>query len=272
MLKHRILTALVLIPLFVFLVLALDAKQFCVFTGILVFWCAWEWSTLMGLTSLPSKIVYPFVMIVLLAMTLYFLSKHWVSVPQLLVPAFGWWLLATLLVTCYPRLGNCWGRGLLLRGLMGVMVLIPCWVALNFIHALPKGPWKLLFLFVLIWAADSGAYFAGKQWGKHKLHPVVSPGKTWEGCFGGLLMSLCVAAIGMFIFQIPRDTWVPMFFLVVLTVSFSVVCDLFESMLKRQVGVKDSGKTLPGHGGILDRIDSLTAAAPLFALGMIFLF
>src|SRR5207302_1283767 len=126
-------------------------------------------------------------------------------------------------------------------------------------------------LLILIWAADTGAYFAGRAFGKHKLLPNVSPGKTWEGFFGAMLMTVIVMGFVVYFLNIPPNNWVPLFLLGFVTVIFSILGDLFESMLKRQAGIKDSGKILPGHGGILDRIDSLTSAAPIFALGVIML-
>src|SRR6185437_4002556 len=180
MLKQRIFTALILIPLFVTLVLTLSEKHFAALTGIIVFWCAWEWSGLLGMKSFSQKIVYPLIVIALLLTTLYVLSTHFISVPQLLYAAFVWWLIASVLVVLYPRYSGLWGKGILIRGLMGFMVLIPCWVALNYIRMTPHGTYMILSLFVLVWGADSGAYFAGKLWGKNKLMPEVSPGKTWQ--------------------------------------------------------------------------------------------
>lgn len=267
MLKQRIFTALILIPLFVTLVLSLPPKYFSVLTGCIVFWCAWEWSGLMGMKSLPKVIVYPFIVILSLAIILYLFSCHIISVPQVLYAAFAWWLIAGVLVVFYPRISGVWGKGVMIRALMGLMVLIPCWVALNFIRLFSHGAYIVLLLLVLIWGADSGAYFAGKKWGKNKLMPQVSPGKTWQGLFGALITSVFIVMIAAVVFGIPNTMWISLLLLAFITVLFSVLGDLFESMLKRKAGIKDSGTLLPGHGGILDRIDSLTAAAPIFALG-----
>jgi phosphatidate cytidylyltransferase len=130
-----------------------------------------------------------------------------------------------------------------------------------------EGPLLLLFLLVLIWVADSGAYFAGHRWGKRKLAPVISPGKSWEGVYGALVgASLCGAVLAWYQQDEAGALWlIPVS---VVTVAISVVGDLFESILKRRMDMKDSGNLLPGHGGMLDRIDSLTAAAPVFALGL----
>jgi phosphatidate cytidylyltransferase len=151
--------------------------------------------------------------------------------------------------------------------LAGLLTLIPAWVALMNLHSTPDyGPRYALFLLLLIWIADSGAYFVGRRWGRTKLAPRISPGKTWEGVVGALTVTLAVAGAGAVSLGVRR--WGAFILICVITVSFSVVGDLPESMLKRQYHTKDSGHLLPGHGGILDRVDSLTAAAPIFLLGL----
>ncbi|MCG8434327.1 MAG: phosphatidate cytidylyltransferase, partial [Gammaproteobacteria bacterium] len=148
----------------------------------------------------------------------------------------------------------------------GVLALVPCWAAITALHdRQPQGWQLLLFLLVLIWAADIGAYFAGKAWGKNKLAPNISPGKTWEGVFGGLAASLAAALLANYWLGFPLLIILP---LVVILVALSVVGDLSESMLKRQAHIKDSGSLFPGHGGVLDRLDSLLATAPMFLLGL----
>jgi len=153
----------------------------------------------------------------------------------------------------------------------GPFVLLPAWLALVRLHAQGPtldGPQLLTFLLLLVVAADVGAYFAGRAFGKHKLAPRVSPGKTWEGVAGGLAGASLLALAGALWFELPLPRFV---LLCVLVVMISVVGDLAESLFKRHAGVKDSGSILPGHGGILDRIDSLTAAGPCFVLGMDYL-
>ncbi len=157
------------------------------------------------------------------------------------------------------RIGNLVLGGLLLAG---------AWVAVVGLHRASEGPALVLFLFVLIWLADSGAYFAGRAFGRHKLSPAVSPGKTWEGAAGGLagaLLAALVLVLGGFAGALPLAAFVALSLLVALV---SIGGDLWESRLKREAGVKDSGSLLPGHGGMLDRIDSLIAAAPVYALGV----
>ncbi|HSW69615.1 MAG TPA: phosphatidate cytidylyltransferase [Gammaproteobacteria bacterium] len=255
----RILTAIVLIPVFILLVLKLSPKAFCLFTAIIVLWAAWEWSFLMGVKQLKYSFIYPVILLFLL------IGSMWLYIPGIIIGSFVWWLLALLLVIFYPKFTHTWSKSITIRGLMGWMVLIPCWLAINFIRNIPEsGVYILLFLFVLIWGADSGAYFAGKLWGKTKIAPEVSPGKTWEGLAGALVVTLIITVATLYWVQASHRLWLFACLITIVTVLFSVVGDLFESMLKRNEGLKDSGRLIPGHGGILDRIDSLTAAAPVF--------
>lgn len=258
----RILTALVLIPIFILLLFTLSPKAFCLITGLIVVWAAWEWSFLMGVKKLKYSFIYPAIMFFLLifSMGLY--------IPGVIIGAFIWWLLALLLVAYYPNLSQVWSKSIVIRGLMGCMTLIPCWLAINFIRNISDtGIYVLLFLFVLIWGADSGAYFAGRLWGKTQLAPNVSPGKTRQGLWGALAITLLITSAALYWIRAPYKIALFACMVTMITVLFSVVGDLFESMLKRNEGLKDSGRLLPGHGGILDRIDSLTAAAPVFLFG-----
>ena len=260
MLKKRILTAIVLLPIFILLVLTLSSHAFYFLTALIVLGGAWEWSFFMEIKRFSYRWVYLFLMGLALWIAYLF------PLAPILYITLVWWLIATYLVIRYP---NNRASSIVLRGCMGLFVLVPCWLAVNAIRNHPHGISLLLFLFVLIWGADSGAYFAGRKWGKHKLMPRVSPGKTWEGLLGALLTTLVVALLALLLFKVPYISWPAVLLWSLLTVLFSIVGDLFESMMKRQVGLKDSGRLLPGHGGILDRIDSLTAAAPIFALGFI---
>ncbi len=154
-------------------------------------------------------------------------------------------------------------------GVAGILALVPSWLALvRLLHAPPRGPQWVLFMLLLVWVADIGAYFFGRRFGRVRLAPEVSPGKTWEGVLGGAAGSALVAIAGSAWFRIPLFAFVP---LCLAAVGFSIVGDLTESLLKRFAGMKDSGTVLPGHGGVMDRIDSLTGAAPVLLLGLSFL-
>jgi phosphatidate cytidylyltransferase len=142
-------------------------------------------------------------------------------------------------------------------------VLVPAWLALVVLHE--HAPQLVLLLILLVVAADVGAYFGGRKFGRHKLAPAVSPGKTWEGVAGGLVAAMLMATAGIYWLHL---TPLPFFALSALVVVASIVGDLTESMFKRHAGLKDSGSLLPGHGGVLDRVDSVTAAAPFFLIGL----
>jgi phosphatidate cytidylyltransferase len=187
-----------------------------------------------------------------------------------LYASVAWWLFATYLVVIYP-VGGFVTKNPGIRLLMGLFVLLPCWVSIHVIHYSSGGPYRLLFLFALIWGADAGAYFVGKRWGCNKLAPRVSPGKTIQGLIGALVTALLIAMLGAYFFKVAYHYWPAVLALSASVVLFSIVGDLFESLLKRQENLKDSGRLLPGHGGIMDRIDSLTAAAPVFLLGTLLL-
>jgi phosphatidate cytidylyltransferase len=173
-----------------------------------------------------------------------------------------WWLVAFVWLALRAQSG-----GRLAAAIVGFLVLVPAGIGLSHLVTLhPHGQLLLLYLLVLIAAADVGAYFGGRTFGRRKLAPHVSPGKTWEGFAAGMLAAATVGVAGAFLFDMSFWPWL---FLCELVALVSVVGDLTESMFKRHVGLKDSGKLLPGHGGILDRIDSLTAAAPTFLLGLL---
>ncbi len=258
MLKQRILTAIILIPCFLLLLFFLPPTGFLLLTALMVVAASSEWSRLMGLSTRKARLVYVILTVLLGAIVLF--------LPAMTVIGIGavWWLVAVVLLFLYPRPAS----PLWQKGLIGWLVLLPCWVAVNYIRNQPEGLPALLFLLVLIWGADSAAYFVGKAWGKHKLAPKISPGKSIEGAIGALVFGLIWCAIVLYFFHINVEpsVWIGSILLTLLTVVFSIIGDLFESMMKRAVNIKDSGSILPGHGGVLDRIDSLTAAAPVFVL------
>lgn len=260
MLKQRVITALWLIPLALAGFFGLQGHAFTAFAALVMVLGGWEWARMAGIDGQDLRIGYAavvlglFLPLVLLAPVL----------PVLLV-ALGWWLLATLMVFCYPRSAGWWA-GVAGKLLMGLLILLPAGVALVWLKTLPQANMLILTVMLMVWTADIGAYFSGRAFGKRKLAPAVSPGKSWAGLYGGLAASLLVAlgcglALGL------ADHQLPLFVLAAgVIVLFSVIGDLTESMFKRSAGIKDSSNLLPGHGGVLDRIDSLTAALPLFAL------
>lgn len=219
---------------------------------------AYEWAKLVGVTTRAGRCALALALAAL-ATALWQVSAAW---PTLLAIVVAFWLVATVTVCRYPA-GSGWLRSRPAMLLAGGVVLSGTWLALTKLHGADNGPMLVLWLILATTLADTGAYFAGKRFGRRKLAPIVSPGKTWEGAAGGAAATLAWGAVGAWFFSGVTTAW-----LAVAGALFvaALVGDLFESALKRARNVKDSGTLLPGHGGILDRIDSLTAAAPVFAL------
>lgn len=261
MLKQRIITALFLLPVALCGFFLLEGWAFALFIGAVVTLGGWEWARLAGFEAQPVRVAYA-ALVALLLVALYRLPG---LAPCLLAVAMLWWVLATLLVLSYPDSSRYWG-GTPGKLLIGLLILLPAWQGLMLLKAWPLGNLLILAVMVLVWGADIGAYFSGKAFGKRKLAPRVSPGKSWEGAIGGLLFSLGLTlAVGLYRGWTPRELVLALL-VAAGVVAISVVGDLTESMFKRQAGVKDSSQLLPGHGGVLDRIDSLTAAVPVFAV------
>ncbi len=256
MLAQRILTALMLIPLVLWGIFAGSDFWFALILGAILILGAWEWAKMVGL-NLIARLAY----LALLAVLLY--GAQFLPPVVVLSPALIWWSVAVGLVVTYPKYREFWQQSLGVRVFAGVALLIPTFIALIWIRDSGKGAWDLVYLMLLIWGADSAAYFSGRRFGQRKLAPKLSPGKTWEGFIGAQLAALILAIGSVIYFEF--SFWFALI-LAFSVVTISVLGDLFESLAKRESGVKDSGNILPGHGGIMDRIDSLTAAAPLFAL------
>ena|SRR3989344_3363854 len=262
MLKYRVLTAFILLPLVIGGIWSLPSVAFVIMTGLILLAAAWEWARLCGFVTHQQRLVYVGLM------SLVFLLAYWLPVIPLLAIVMLCWAWAFLIVWRYEKGFTLWGlEKPVVKASLGVMMLMGCWVGLNIIHNSLLGPLWLLFALVIVWDMDTGAYFAGRFWGKHLLMPRVSPKKTWEGLFGGLVLTLLVAMVAIkFIFHISLPQWPLLLGIVAATAIVSVGGDLFESLLKRLADVKDSGSLLPGHGGLLDRIDSVLSAIPFFAL------
>lgn len=268
MLKQRVLTALVLIPV-VLLVIGYAPLPwlYAIFGGVALLG-AWEWTRLMGLPA-DSPLRWPYVAgSAVILLVVWFMRSDWQVFAQF---ALLWWLIVFGLICTYPRVFARRRPGAALLAVIGQFMWVPAIVTLALLRDQPDGALKLIYALTLVWVADTGAYFAGRSFGRVKLAPAVSPGKTREGALGGLL--LCVAwsvAGGMLVFDLRWNATLGMFCaLSVFVAAVSIVGDLGMSLFKRLSGVKDSGSILPGHGGILDRVDSLFAAAPVFAYGLL---
>ena len=265
MLKQRVITAAILGLIFVWGIFALPSVGFGAMLLVFALLGAWEWGGLLALDPI-ERIAYCIGMLLLIGLLWWLLPDA--SILSWLIGIAGiYWCAVLLQLIRYSAIPTMKSSRLVLS-VVGMIVLAIPWVALMLLRQAPFGAAYVLFLMALIWAADSSAYFTGRRWGKHKLAPQISPGKTREGVLGALGAALVVAMMGALLLKLNPTQW-PLFILIsLIAVAFSVVGDLFESMIKRQQGVKDSGSLLPGHGGVLDRMDSITAAAPLFLLGM----
>ncbi len=267
MLKQRLLTAAILVPLVVWGILRLPTEYLALVLALFIIQGAWEWTGLMKMTSAVKRGLYVVTVAAGLVGGWFLLcgdTSNWMAVPVL---SLFWWLLAIALVLQFPNATSRWSSSVA-QFVIGLVVLIPTWLAVIGLHASSEqGPLLVMYLLSLIWVADSGAYFGGRAWGKRKLAPAVSPGKSWEGVGSGAALSLAYAIGAAQVLELPGNQWPLFVVLSLVTVLFSVLGDLTESMFKRHAGIKDSGKLLPGHGGVLDRIDSVTAAAPVFVVG-----
>lgn len=255
MLRQRIITALLLAPLALLVILWVPHPVTMAVFALLVLAGAWEWAAFPGFASVPARSAY----VVAIAAAL---AACWFSDGALnawiLNAAIVWWLIAFLWIVFLPtRMSRVLGV------LAGFVVLVPAWVALVALHE--REPKLVLFVLLLVVAADVGAYFGGRRFGHHKLAPKVSPGKTWEGVMGGFVAAALMALVGVAWFDVDA---LPFLAVCALVVFASIVGDLTESLFKRHAGLKDSGSLLPGHGGVLDRVDSVTAAAPVFLVSL----
>lgn len=262
-LKKRVITGGILGLIVILAIFLLPRFEFILFCGLLLLLAGWEWCRLIGLSRPLEQIIF-----LLLLLILFFSFNVYLKILPFIFAVF-WWLTAVYLVCQYPKKTTALLQNKYLLAGMGMIVLVPCMLGINSIREV--GPLYLLFCFFLVWAMDTGAFFVGRRWGKRKLAPAVSPGKTIAGLWGGLIFTLITAVIELLILQVPAQKWWAWLSLAIIVAVASVIGDLFESMMKRHAGVKDSSNLLPGHGGVLDRIDSLTCAIPVFALGIMLL-
>ncbi|KII80399.1 phosphatidate cytidylyltransferase [Vibrio renipiscarius] len=279
--KQRIITALILAPLVILAIFKLSLPLFIAFIAAVTLIGFWEWTQFV---EAKSRIVALIPSLVATAASFVFIpfdafSLNALSAEHYTILALGtiWWLCSSALAITYPRSAKLWQDSSLLRYLFGMLTLLPFLWSIILLRAegittdAYHGAKLVLYVCFIVWAADSGAYFAGKSLGKHKMAPHVSPNKTIEGLIGGIITALLVGWLTAKWFDIEFSSTVAFIAITLVTVVISVLGDLVESMFKRVSGIKDSSNIIPGHGGVLDRIDSLTAAFPVFAL-LYFLF
>jgi len=271
MLKQRLITAAVLIPLVVFGILTLPTDKLNWFVALVSALAAWEWLTMVGVDDLNRRLLWILGLFLLSTIVMSSFSLSFILAIAAIV-----WLLSAFLVTKYRHAGLPKSLSALFAsksfGIASCVVLLMFfWVAVVTLHQSSLGPQQLLYVLVSVWLADTGGYFAGKKWGRTALAKAISPNKTWQGVMGalGLTGLWAVIAYGMSINgELSLFSWL---LLTMVTVAISIIGDLFESLFKRSHQIKDSGNLLPGHGGILDRIDSLISAVPVFVVGSMML-
>lgn len=284
MLKQRVITALFLLPLLAAIIFIAPINVFAGIITAVVYLLALEWAKLSGYKSELGRTLYA-VLVSSANLFIWSTSGEFIIWPSpswpmalvwdnpmiFLAAAFISIIIATVVVLTYSTLPKWWANKVIVS-LLGFGLLPALFISfvsirnIAYLNDFYRGGFFVLFMFLLIWAADTGAYFSGKFLGKHKLAPVVSPNKTWEGAIGGFILSMIVAYAGAILLNIDVNNWLLYLGVVAALAIFSVLGDLFESALKRVANIKDSGNLLPGHGGVLDRLDSTVVVAPLFFL------
>ena len=258
MFKQRLITGVILVVL---VLLAIYYANIWVLRGVvlvLVFASAWEWTQLIPIKWFMNKAIFTVVLLLTVGLSIYWFDA-WLYSGLVL------WMGILFAVLLFPASQRFWGYRTIVGG--ACLLLLPLFAnSLAAIYEHIQGKSLIVYLLCLVWATDIGAYLAGKLFGGHKLIPSVSPGKTVEGALGGFLMAIIVAVIGCFYFKPPSMV---MWYLVAIgIILISMLGDLFISILKRRTKLKDTGRIFPGHGGVLDRLDSLIAATPLFYYGL----
>ncbi len=278
MLLQRVLTALLLAPIAIALILLLPPAGFAIAVAALFLVGWWEWSALAGMKTRAARGVSLIVCAALFV--LLWMARFSLVLPLLAGVGVAWWLLVCLWLRHFAFGAAPTRENRAMKLLAGTLVIFPAWAAALLIHGLvksehlwspPTGHFWVLLALLIVWAADIGAYFSGRAFGHRKLAPMISPGKTWAGVYGALAAGAITAGCGGALLGVTGWTLLGLVLLSLVTVAASVVGDLLESLLKRHAQVKDSGTLFPGHGGLLDRTDSVFAALPVFAVGMLLL-
>ena len=264
--KKRIITALLVTPIAILLILLLPTAALAILIGGLCLIALWEWTRLSGMRSRPWRgALVGLAGVLMLALWCWRGSIFW----WLLIAAGAvWWFIAIAWLRRFSFAAAPTRENVALKVLTGALAMLPAWTALMEMHGAQPAPhtWALYAL-TLVWSADTFAYLAGSRWGTTKLAPKISPGKTIAGVYGALAGSALIAVAGGWALHVRDITLLPLVALALLSVALSIVGDLFESLIKRHAGVKDSGSLFPGHGGVADRLDGIFAALPIFALG-----
>ncbi len=267
MLKQRIITAALLIPFVIWSILYASNQGFTYGLAVILFVATLEWNNFVGYKNKVNGWLFSVVV------TSCFLYLEYASKIQLIqyviYLSLVWWLLSLPLLFTFPFKSSHLLQQKSAKVIVGFVILLSTFLALDLLrNSISYGANYVIYFLVLIWIADSAAYFAGRAFGKHKLIPNVSPGKSWEGVVGAVIATIITAFIAIDLLNITLDQSFVFILITLVTVMYSIIGDLSESMFKRMAKVKDSGNILPGHGGVLDRIDSLTSGLPVFLAGL----
>nr|WP_320166822.1 phosphatidate cytidylyltransferase [uncultured Methylophaga sp.] len=265
MLKQRLITAAILIPLVVWAIFASSLVTFTTLIAAVAILAAWEWHQMIGIKSPTMRVMLVIDLIVVLYLSITQINPYFVISIGIII-----WLLATLTILAYSnnslseRLSYLF-KNKIFGAISSILILTVFVVSAVTLKTFSEtGAFLFFFVMVTVWLADTGGYFAGKRFGQHALARSVSPNKTWEGVAGAIVLASIWAAAFYSVTSPSTITWFEWMLISIATVASSIIGDLFESLYKRAFSVKDSGNLLPGHGGILDRIDSLLAAVPIF--------
>ncbi|CAD83348.1 phosphatidate cytidylyltransferase [Candidatus Blochmanniella floridana] len=277
MLRDRVISTCILVPILISILFLFSVTQFSCLLFAVCAISAWEWGKLMHFSE-NIYYLWIFVICSILCITLIMILIHnylYFNCFFILLSCFSfviiWWVFMLLLVLFYPYSSCVWNSSNVLRFCFGLLIIFPFFFGVLTLYKFGysnndvNGKWWLLYVLVLVWINDVSAYIIGQMFGTHKLLKYVSPKKTWEGFIGGILVSTIIAWI-ISKYMIDVRNFYIIFVCFVCAILFSVIGDLTESMFKRESGVKDTGNLIPGHGGILDRMDSLFSAIPVFTV------
>ena len=267
MLKQRVITAAILIPFVIWSILYASAEGFTYGLAVILFLASREWNKMAGVESVFGGLTFS----VIITICFLFLENlaNIEFIQYVIYLSLVWWLFSLPFLFSFPFKASHVLQQKYAKIIVGFLMLLSTFLALNLLrNSADYGSDYVIYLLVIIWIADSGAYFAGRTFGKHKLIPNVSPGKSWEGVAGGVTATTITSIFALEALNISSAATLFFVLLTFITVIYSIIGDLSESMFKRMANIKDSGNILPGHGGILDRIDSLTSALPIFISGL----
>lgn len=271
MLRTRVLTAILLIPIALLVILLPTTAIFPIVLAPVFVLGAWEWTRLCGLQRSWSRAAAILAMLIIM-LALWYARDQRAIWDLTIALGVAWWIVSLRWLRGYSFGAAPGAENRTLKLIAGGFIFVPAWIALITIHGMqPYGPWWTLFAVVIVWFADTGAYFSGRFFGRRKLAPRISPGKTWAGAYGAVVFGGLFAGLGGWALGTHGWALAGLVVLGVVTVMASIIGDLFESLMKRHADTKDSGSLFPGHGGLLDRMDSVFAAMPIFAAGMLLL-